>query len=228
MIRRRLYTEHKYVSFRLSEFSRTVAKTDFADNHCVDEVMTAFGKIRELMHGHAKHEDNVIHPLLKEKGSLLCEKIEVDHHQHDASFEAMNELLAFVKSSADENEKIKAGYEYYLAFLNFEAHNLQHQEYEEKIMMPELHRLYSDEEILARVDGPVYAVMSAEHMIGMMKELFPHFNREDKYGMLNDIRLAQAEKFHEAWQDIRPFLEKDDYPYLALKFSINSEKKYDY
>jgi hypothetical protein len=218
MNRRKLYTEHKYVSFRLSEFSRFIAKTDFSDNHSVEAVMSKFREIKELMHGHAGHENNTIHPLLKEKGSALAEKIENEHHEHDSIFKYMDELLTSIKSSLDDDVRIQSGHEYYLAFLRFEASNLQHQEYEEKIILPELHQLYSDNEILSKVDGPVYAVLAVDHMIGMLKELFPHFNREDKFGMLSDIQLAQPDKFSELWKESRSFLEENDHAYLALKF----------
>ena len=86
--------------------------------------------------------------------------------------------------------------------------------------MPELHRLYSDEEILSRVDGPVYTEMKVNHLIDMLKELFPHFNREDKFGMLNDIHMTQPNKFSILWKNTTSFLEENDHSYLVSKFGI--------
>lgn len=42
MTRRRLYTEHKYVTYTLSEFSRYVAKTDFSSNDQIAEVSSLY------------------------------------------------------------------------------------------------------------------------------------------------------------------------------------------
>src|SRR5438045_1813706 len=145
--RRRLYSEHKYVTFRISEFSRLVAKTNFADNHCIDEVMEKFAGVKSLMHGHAEHENTRIHPLLKENESSLIEKIELDHARHFTSFKKLDELLGLAKSSVNEAIKISAGSDFHREFSLLEAENLLHQHFEETAIMDELLNLYSDEVI---------------------------------------------------------------------------------
>ena len=46
----------------------------------------------------------------------------------------------------------------------------------------------------------------------MMQELFPHFNKDDRYVMLNDIRLAQPAKFQGAFSGILPMLSEEGSP----------------
>lgn len=202
-MRRRLYTEHKYVSFRLSEFSRFVATADFTQDTEVAEVKRQFEGIKALMLRHAEHENNSIHPLLAAKGSSVFRRLELDHTHHATVFAQLDTLL-----------DATMGHDFCLVFLRFEADNLVHQDFEETQLLPELYRLYTDAEILAQVDGPVYAAM--------MTVLFPHFNRLDRQGMLNDIRLAQPEKFLQAWEQISPMLEKSEQANFADTFGLPS------
>ncbi len=210
MTRRRLYTEHKYVTYTLSEFSRFVAKTDFSNNDQIGEVKEKFGGVKGLMHGHAAHENERIHELLRRKDSHVQDSIETEHAGHDSTFDSLDEILELSLSETDVEEKKAAGYRFYLEFQKFEASNLMHQFYEETQIMPELHRLYTDEEILEFVDKHSYEQMSGEDLAGMMKELFPHFNKDDRYGMLNDIRLAQPAKFQAAFSGILPMLSAEE------------------
>lgn len=210
MTRRRLYTEHKYVTYTLSEFSRYVAKTDFSSNDQIAEVKEKFGGVKGLMHGHAAHENERIHELLRRKGSNVQDAIETDHAGHDSTFHSLDEVLELSLTETDVEQKKAAGYRFYLEFQKFEASNLMHQFYEETQIMPELHRLYTDEEILEFVDKHSYEQMSGEDLAGMMQELFPHFNKDDRYGMLNDIRLAQPAKFQAALSGVLPSLSPEE------------------
>lgn len=210
MTRRRLYTEHKYVTYTLSEFSRYVAKTDFSSNDQIAEVKEKFGGIKGLMHGHAAHENERIHELLRRKGSHVQDAIEADHAGHDSTFHSLDEVLELSLTETDVEQKKAAGYRFYLEFQKFEASNLMHQFYEETQIMPELHRLCTDEEILEFVDKHSYEQMSGEDLAGMMQELFPHFNKDDRYGMLNDIKLAQPAKFQAAFSGVLPSLSPEE------------------
>nr|AAB39275.1 29kDa protein [Candidatus Legionella jeonii] len=210
MPRRRLYTEHKYINFNLSNFSQFIAKTDFSDNLQINAVKEKFAGIKNLMHGHATHENERIHALLRKKESVVYEKIELEHSEHDETFKKLDELLELSLKAEDIELKKQIGYQFYLIFQEFEAENLKHQIYEETKIMPELHKLYTDEEILAEVDGHAYEQMSGEDLAGMMTELFPHFNKDDRYGMLNDVRLSQPAKFQVAFDGVRHLLSPDE------------------
>lgn len=210
MTRRRLYTEHKYVTYTISEFSRFVAKTDFSSNEQISVVKDKFEGVKGLMHGHAAHENERIHELLRRKGSHVQDAIEADHAGHDSTFHGLDEILELSLNETDSEEKRAAGYRFYLEFQKFEASNLMHQFYEETQIMPELHRLCTDEEILDFVDKHSYEQMSGEDLAGMMQELFPHFNKDDRYGMLNDIRLTVPEKFQAAFNGVLPMLSAEE------------------
>ena len=198
-MRRRLYTEHKYVTHRLCEFGRLLAKADFANDGGIQAATAGLQEIKDLLTGHAEHENAKIHRLLQQRQSTVHAAIEMEHAKHQASFEKMESILSMLQAERQSSAKIELGEQLYRTFQEFEAKNALHQVAEETRILPELYRLYSDEEILKGVDGPVYEEMGVDDMAGMIQTLAPHFNIHDSTGMLRDIYMTRPEKFHALW-----------------------------
>lgn len=217
--RYRLYREHKYVAFFLSSFSAEIAKIDFRLDEQVSRIKEKFSEIIALMHGHASHENDSIHALLKDKNSRVHEKIEADHDAHEGNFEKLNQLLMTILKETDVARKIDLGHQFYLQIQRVEAENLLHQLYEETVIMPELQRLYTDEALLQKIDAKTYALMTSEQMIQMMKILFPHMNADDRKFFLNDIYRSQPTKFIEAWNGISSTIDVSEREQLEVYFT---------
>lgn len=66
-MRVKLYREHKYVSFALSELERLIAKTDFTDDAAVAEIQNEWLRVKEILERHAHHEEHNFHALLERK-----------------------------------------------------------------------------------------------------------------------------------------------------------------
>lgn len=218
--RYRLYREHKYVSFMLSSFSAEVAKIDFSLDENVNRIKEQFSEIIALMHGHASHENDSIHALLRDKDSLVHEKTEADHDAHEDTFEKLNQLLMSILEETDVARKIDLGHQFYLEIQRFEAENLLHQIYEETVIMPELQRLYTNEELLQKIDAKSYALMTSEQMIQMMEILFPHMNPDDRAFFLNDICRTEPIKFMEAWNGISSIIDISEREQLEVSFTL--------
>ncbi len=193
-MRYRLYREHKYISFMLSEFERLTAKTDFTDNQQVKHLQQQLSDLINLMLGHAEHENHAIHSLLKQKVSKCYEAIEAEHLTQEKQFEQFTATLVNILTMTSNEEKNFQGYQFYLAYRLFVSENLQHLHQEETIIMSELQRLYTDEE-LRRIDFKAYSHMTPEELLHMTTVLFPHMNSDDKQNFINDIRDAEPEKF---------------------------------
>ena len=190
-MRVKLYREHKYVSFVLSELERLIAKTDFTDDEAVEHLQSEWQSIKEMLQGHAQHEEENFHSLLERKGSTIHRDAHDDHKEQEETLENLDSLLDALKTSAD---RVESGYQFYLAYRKFVGDNLLHLHEEETKLLPELQRLCTDEELRA-LEHPTYALMTAEEIGEMVQILFPHMNFSDKCAFLTDIRLAQPEKF---------------------------------
>lgn len=190
-MRVKLYREHKYVSFAVSELERLIAKTDFADVAATMHVQNEWRRLREMLEGHAYHEEHHFHALLESKGSTVHQSAHHDHEHQDQVLKNLQHLLDNIPSSQDP---VEAGYQFYLAYRKFVGDNLHHLHEEETKILPELQRLCTDEELRA-IEHPIYAMMTVDDMVAMLQVLFPHMNKSDKSAFLTDIQLAQPEKF---------------------------------
>ncbi len=218
-MRVKFYREHKYVSYALSELERRVAKTDFRDAPQVDVIESEWKNVSGLLKSHANYEDEKLHRLLENKGSTVHLRAHDDHHHQDEGIEKLESLLGKIKNSKEKDEKIELGYQFYLNFRKFVAENLLHLHEEETNILPELQRLYSDEE-LKEVENATYRIMTKEELVDMLSVLFPHMNLDDKETFLSDIKFAQPEKFAWVWEQAKEFLKPHEEGYIKGYFHL--------
>lgn len=217
-MRVKLYREHKYVSFALTELERHIAKADFTDAAAVTQIQTEWKSLKEMLEGHAHHEEHNFHALLEKKGSTIHHAAHNDHEKQEDSLKTLQNLLNIVTISSNP---IEAGYQFYLAYRKFVGDNLLHLHEEETKLLPELQRLCTDEELRA-IEHPTYELMTAEELIEMLQTLFPHMNFSDKCAFLHDIRLAQANKFVAIWKRASEFLNAGEIERFCLETSYSN------
>lgn len=201
-MRAKIYREHKYVSFALSELERLIAKTDFTDSVAIALIQREWQSVKEMLKAHAYHEEHNFHALLEKKGSTIHLHAHEDHENQEEIITDLECLLDAIQRSP---EPIEAGYQFYLAYRKFVGDNLLHLHEEEAKLLPELQRLCTDEELRA-IEYTTYEVMTPEQMTKMVQILFPHMNFSDKCAFLTDIRLAQPKKFPLLWENVNLFL----------------------
>lgn len=219
-MRYQFYREHKYVSAALNNIERLIAKTDFCNLQEVDSINKAFQELKQMLQGHAQYENERLHILLKNKHSIAHAHAEEDHAHQDAQLLEIQKLIDGTSQAASSEEKISLGYKLYLTYRKFVADNLIHLHEEETKILPELQRLYTDEE-LRQVEAQTYAEMTPEDMVGMMQVLFPHMNPTDRFALLSDIQILQPKKFMAAWHGIAPMIEKDEQANLMQQLQIS-------
>lgn len=195
-MRVKFYREHKYVSAALNNLERLIAKTDFRQNEEIEEVRAKWANVSRMLHGHAKYEEEQLHSLLEKKGSTVHLLAHDQHEEMHAAFPEIDSLFNEVISEDDQDRKVEIGYQLYLTFRKFVGDNLLHLHEEETKILPELQRLYSDEE-LQLVEATTYQILTPKEMIDMLQVLFPHMNALDKEAFLKDIEISQPHKFKE-------------------------------
>lgn len=194
MLRYIFYRAHKYVIFAVTELERLIAKTDFTNDSEVKLVATELASIQKMLHFHAKHEDK-FHQLLQEKNSHVHHAIEADHQEHSRIFDNLQKKLGAILARGNNDERILLGRDLYLSYREFEAQNLRHLNEEERVLMPELQRLYSDDELM-KIEADTYELMTTEDMVHMITVLFPHMNTEDHQAFFHEIEITQPKKFY--------------------------------
>jgi len=196
-MRYRFYREHKFVIPFINDVTRLIARTDFQDEEQLKVVRERVNNVIGMLQGHAEHEEKAFHLLLEAKGSTVHQSIMKDHADHARLFDHIEASLKDISTAGTGEEKIRLGYAFYLQFREFEANNMNHINDEERVIMPELQRLYTDEELRA-VEAKIYHKMEPDHMIHMMKVIFPYMDSVDHLVFLSDIQIATPDKFKNA------------------------------
>ncbi len=206
--RYRLYREHKYIFYVFSELLRLASTLDLSITESLVKFKNELKKLELLLQSHAEYEEGRIHLILKNKNSALFNEAEHQHQDQKLYFEKIKEKINLI-DEAKENEPHFLSYEIYLDLRNFFSENLNHFDYEERIIMPELQRLLSDDEI-REIDQISYRQMLPEQMVDMMEVLFPHMNCEDRFTFLNDIKDCEPKKFELAWNGIDSLFDENE------------------
>jgi len=201
-MRYKFYREHKYVSAAINDVERLIAKTDFRVRSEVEKAKQAFDVLVHMLKGHAQYENETLHELLRKKNSEVYKHIEQDHVAYEKQIQDLEERLKKVIESTKSEEQVELGYQFYLWFRKFAGDNLLHLHEEETVILPELQRLYSDEE-LRKVECKTYNMMTPEQLIEMLEVLFPHMNPSDHEVFLADIKACDPEKFAAIWHQIQ-------------------------
>lgn len=218
-MRYKFYREHKYVCASINDVERLIAKTDFSSIAEVTKVKEALDRLIPMLKGQADYEESRLHKMLKERGSDVYKYIEKDHRAYEQKLDCIRNALGQVLESKIAEEKVELGHKLYLLFRKFAGDNLLHLHEEETVILPELQRLYSDEE-LSRVEFETYDVMTPEDLIHMTAVLFPHMNSYDRLAFLIDIKACDADKFSQAWLGIRDQLDPTERKRIEVKFKL--------
>lgn len=222
-MRYKFYREHKYVCAAINDVERLIAKTDFTLEAQTARVKEALQELLPMLKGHAEYENSRLHKLLRDKGSTIYKQIEADHRDYEQKLDDLSDRLAKISKSAIPDEQIELGYQLYLFFRKFAGENLLHLHEEETVILPELQRLYSDED-LSKIEFESYSVMTPTDLFHMMELLFPHMNPSDRRAFLTDIKASDRRKFNEAWALIRNHLEPDERAHIELILDFKDDQ----
>ena len=210
-MRYKFYREHKFVSAALNDVERIAAKIDFRSPEETQRLALELERLISMLKGHAAYENDKLHGLLKGKNNQVLAEIEKDHEEQELDFKHLKKLLDKAIQAQSEEEQIEGGYQFYLYYRKFVADNLAHLYQEETTILPELQRLYSDEE-LKKVEAKTYHEMTVDHLVGMIEVLFPHMNTHDRKAFLQDIKDAEPDKYKLTLQNIGPSIDTKDIP----------------
>jgi hemerythrin-like domain-containing protein len=230
-MRYRFYREHKFVIPFINDVTRLIAVTDFRDDSATTVVQERVGQVLTMLEYHAEHEDTAFHTLLEEKGSDVHKSCEDDHKAHAEIFSKIKHSIQAIIDAGTEDDKVRLGYDFYLMFRGFEADNMRHINLEETVVMPELQRFYTDEQLRA-VEAQTYEKMTPDEMVHMMQVIFPHMNPQDHLSFLTDIAMATPDKVKKALcgifqskndQTDKPIIAVQEAKQLMAHFSITHQ-----
>lgn len=206
---------HKGLRKALCELVVRVGRTDFAAPDQRRETLAALRRQLAVSAGHLRHEEAHIHPALEERAPGAALTLDADHAHHRAAFEALEAAMAAVEAAEAEAAR-EAGRELYLRFSQFVAADFAHMAEEEMVVQPLLHRLFSDEELIA-IEGAIVGSLPPEENIALVRMMLPAMAAHERLGFMRFVKEAAPAEAFEAMMGFaaRAALEPADYQALA-------------
>ena len=168
---------------------------------------------------HAEHEDDFVQPLLEVHAPFYAEVIASDHPRLEAR---MVEIQARAEraTTAPAAEQRGRVHHVYRDLASFTGSYLEHQDFEERQVMPALARSMGVEEIIA-IDQAIVASIPPDEMATSLGFMLPAMNIEDRAELLGGMQAGRAaEVFAGVWALTGSVLTPADYAALGARLGI--------
>jgi hypothetical protein len=184
---------HKGIRYAMFHTTMQAGSTDVGDDEQVDDVLARCTDLIGILHLHHHHEDSFIRPLLDSVDPELSSLVEAQHVVVDEGIEQLSALgrrLAVSSALARSN----VAHRLYLDLTRFTAVYLDHQLYEETVVMPALCAAVSVDDLEA-IHTTQLRLMPLDVLVDGARVMLPAIHIGERAGMLAGVSSAPAEVF---------------------------------
>lgn len=210
---------HKAIRVELFAVTSAAGRLDPSQGIGRAAIATHVTDVVELLVSHAEHEDGAIQPALEAHLPDLAERVEVDHLTLEARMEELTAMAleAAVLDAPDPGVKI---HRLYLALAAFTSDYLEHQDVEERVIMPALEAAVGVDDVVA-IHQAILASIPPDEMGRSLALMIPAMNIDNRTELLGGMRAgAPAEVFEGMWGLTGSVLEPGDLSALARRLDI--------
>ncbi len=210
---------HKGIRSELFALTESAGRTDPGDDLARVALADHVRSVHALLEDHAEHEDAVLQPAIEELLPEVAERIAVDH----LAFERRGEWLVELASSAVDApaaDRRRLVHNLYLDTAAFVSTYLDHQDVEERVVMPALEAALGVPALVGMHQAILASIPPAE-MATSLALMLPAMNLDDRTDMLGGMRAqAPAEVFQGVWGLAGTVLEPCDLAALAQRLGL--------
>ena len=210
---------HKGIRSELFALTESAGRTDASDDVARAALADHVRSVHALLESHAEHEDAVLQPAIEELLPEVAERIAVDH----LAFEQRGALLVELASeavAAPAVDRRRIVHHLYLDTAAFVSTYLEHQDVEERVVMPTLERQLGVPALVA-MHEQILASIPPQEMAQSLALMLPAMNLDDRTDMLGGMRAnAPAEVFDGVWGLAGSVLDPRDVAALARRLGI--------
>lgn len=174
-----------------------------------------------LLVDHAEHEDAAIQPVLERELPDLAAKVAVDHEVLEARMEDLVGLAeeAAALDIADAGHRV---HRVHLAVASFTAAYLEHQDIEERLIMPALEEAVGVEAVVG-IHQSILAAIPPQEMAKSLALMLPAMNIDGRTELLGGMRAgAPAEVFDGVWSLAGSVLDPVDLAAVANRLGLEA------
>jgi hypothetical protein len=203
---------HKGIRAELFAATESAGRLDPVERTGRADLARRVDAIVELLVSHAHHEDEHIQPTLEQHLPARAEQIAADHERIDGRLEVLVELAR----TTEGDSRLRA-HQLYLELASFTAAYLEHQDLEERIVMPALDGAVGIDACLA-MNQAIVGSIPPEEMARSLALMLPAMNVDDRSELLGGMQAgAPPEVFEQVWGLSRSVLAADDVAALARR-----------
>lgn len=210
---------HKGIRTELFAVTADAGRLDPGDRAARLALAERIGGMVELLVTHAEHEDGAIQPALETHLPDLAERVEVDHLTLEAR---LGDLEAWARDAADAPaaSRRQRTHGLYLELASFTGAYLEHQDVEERVIMPALEDAVGVDAVVA-IHQAILGSIPPEQMATSLALMLPAMNVEDRTELLGGMRAgAPAEVFAGVWALAGSVLPTADVAALAARLDL--------
>jgi hypothetical protein len=210
---------HKGIRSELFAVTETAGRLDVAQLDDRTALASHVRSVVEMLIEHAEHEDSRIQPVLEENLPALAEQIASDHETletrlHDLAARADAAVDVHVDSQRREIHHL------YLELASFTAAYLEHQDHEERVVMPALERAIGVEAVVG-IHEAIIANIPPDRMARFLAVMLPAMNIDDRTELLGGMQAgAPVEVFDAVWSLAGSVLTAADRSVIATRLSV--------
>jgi hypothetical protein len=168
---------------------------------------------------HAEHEDAVIQPVLERELPDLAARVAVDHEVLEAR---MDDLVALAEEAAvlDAPDAGFRVHRVHLAVASFTGAYLEHQDVEERVIMPALEAAVGVEAVVG-IHQAILGAIPPSAMATSLALMLPAMNVDGRTELLGGLRAgAPAEVFDGVWSLAGSVLDPTDLAAVASRLGL--------
>ena len=211
---------HKGIRALLFDIVTTAGSLDPADDAGKAALVQQGSDVARVLVSHAEHEDTAVQPTLEQVLPELAERIAADHETIEARIAGLDVLLGEVVAATGDARR-HALFRAYVELASFTAAYLEHQDVEERTVMPALEQAIGVEAVLGIHQAIIGAIPPAE-MAESLAFMLPAMNIDDRADLLGGMREgAPAEVFAGVWGLAGTVLTSADHAALAGRLGLD-------
>ena len=189
---------HKGIRAELFAVTTSAGRLDPSDAEGRADLARHVAGVVDLLVSHAEHEDRAVQPAIELHLPELAETIASDHEGLERRIASISALAAEAVGAAGFALRGEV-HRIYLELAAFTSAYLEHQDTEERLVMPALEQAVGVDAVVA-IHGAIISGLTPEETATSMPVMLPAMNVDDRVELLGGMREhAPAEAFAAVW-----------------------------
>lgn len=210
---------HKGIRAELFTVTMTAGRVDPSCTADLDALAGHVTAVATMLHEHAEHEDAHIDTPLRTHYPQFAERVGADHSVLDARIDGLQERAAELRTGAAGDRRNRV-HGLYMELASFTSAYLDHQDFEERIVMPAVESALGFPGVLT-VHEAIIAGIPPEEMARGLAVMLPAMNVDDRTELLGGMQAgAPPEVFDGVWGLAASVLEARDVAALADRLGV--------